>query len=341
MKKRLFTGIALAAALTLAGCGNSDTTKKETAKADTQTHYPVTIHNVKAPEGGGKWEKKDQVFKAAPKRIMANTRPAAELLLRLGLGDKIVGVGADFGAPDKTVSKAYKKLKILSDQYVGKEVTLGTNPDLVLGRGGLFDNTDWGVGTVDTLNDMGIHTYVLESSIKGGTYDTIYQDIDNIGQIFNMQDKANSFKKELQTKEQNIEHKLASIKENKTFAYLHMFDPENISVYPANDETFFNDAFKKIKMDNVFKQEKGEVSVETLIKTNPDVLIIPKMTEDSPKKADKIIQSLYKNPKLSSMKAIKNKQVYAVDYNYLFGYGYTTIDGMEMLAKEMYPELFK
>ncbi|WGF36594.1 ABC transporter substrate-binding protein [Lysinibacillus capsici] len=336
MKKKLLLGIGLAALLTLTACGN---TSKDTSKeTQTKEHYPLTIENFSKAEGGSTWEKKDQVFDKAPERIMANTRPAAELLLHLGLSDKIVGVGANFGAVDKAVEKEYAKLNILSDEYVGKEVTLGTDPDLVFGRGGLFDNAEWGVGTVDSLNEMGVKTYVLESSVTGGTYDSIYKDIKNIGEIFNVQDKADSFIKELKGRQQDISSKLESIKEEKTFAYLHTNDPKELFVYPAHDETFFNDAFKMVKLDNIFKDETGDVSVETLIAADPDVLILPNWDGSD---LTKVREEIYANPKLSSMKAIKNKQMYIVDYNYMFGYGYNTIDGMEALAKEMYPDLFK
>ncbi|MGN4127598.1 ABC transporter substrate-binding protein [Lysinibacillus sphaericus] len=336
MKKNLLLGIGLAAMLTLTACGGTTTsTSKET---ETKEHYPLTIENFTKAEGGSTWDKKDQVFDKAPERIMANTRPAAELLLHLGLGDKIVGVGANFGEPDKSVEEEYSKLNILSDEYVGKEVTLGTNPDLVFGRGGLFDNADWGVGTVDTLNDMNVKTYVLESSVTGGTYASIYKDIENIGKIFSVQDKADNFIKELKDRQTAITSKLESIKEHKTFAYLHTNDPKELFVYPAHGETFFNDAFNMIKLDNVFKDEAGDVSVETLIEADPDVLIIPNWDGSD---LGKVREAIYANPKLSSMKAIKNKQMYIVDYNYLFGYGYNTIDGMELLAKEMYPDLFK
>ncbi|MBH9788104.1 ABC transporter, partial [Clostridioides difficile] len=87
MKKKLLLGIGLAALLTLTACGN---TSKDTSKeTQTKEHYPLTIENFTKAEGGSTWEKKDQVFDKAPERIMANTRPAAELLLHLGLGDKI------------------------------------------------------------------------------------------------------------------------------------------------------------------------------------------------------------------------------------------------------------
>ncbi|MFL1998952.1 ABC transporter substrate-binding protein [Lysinibacillus irui] len=336
MKKKLLIGIGLAALLTLTACGN--TSKNIAEETQAKDHYPLTVENFSKTEGGSTWEKKDQVFDKAPERIMANTRPAAELLLHLGLGDKIVGVGANFGTVDKSVEGEYAKLTILSDEYVGKEVTLGTDPDLVFGRGGLFDNAEWGVGTVDSLNEMGIKTFVLESSVTGGTYDSIYNDIKNIGEIFNVQDKADSFIKELKGRQQNISSKLESIKEEKTFAYLHTNDPKELFVFPAHDETFFNDAFKMVKLENIFKDETGDVSVETLIAADPDVLILPNWDGSD---LTKVREEIYANPKLSSMKAIKNKQMYIVDYNYMFGYGYNTIDGMEALAKEMYPDLFK
>ncbi|SDX55272.1 ABC transporter substrate-binding protein [Paenibacillus sp. CF384] len=337
MKKTLLFSIALSVALSLTGCASSNTNNAEQAET-TQAKYPLTIQNFARANEGASWEKKDQVFDQAPERIMANTRPAAELLLHLGLGDKIVGVGANFGVPDPSVEAEYKKLNILSDEYVGKEVTMGTNPDLVFGRGGLFENADWGVGTVDTLNGLKIKTYVLESSITSGTYDSIYKDIENIGNIFDVKDKADGFIKELKDKQAAIFAKLENIKDHKTFAYLHTNDPKELYVYPASDESFFNDAFSMIKLDNVFAQEKGDVSVETLIATDPDILILPKWDETD---LNKVRDEMYANPKLSSMKAIKNKQIYIVDYNYLFGYSYNTIDGMEQLAKEIYPDLFK
>lgn len=335
MKKGILAG-CLIALLVLAGCGNRETTGSE-KNMKSKSNYPLTIHNYTKAEGGTTYKKKDQVFKEAPKRVMVTTRTAAELLLHLGLKDKIVGVGGNFGAPDKSVEKDYASLKILSNSYVGKEAALGTNPDLIVSRGGLFDNADWGVGTVDSLNDMGIHTYILESSIPGGTYDSIYKDIDNLGKIFNVQEKAKLFSNQLKARQKKITSELSGIQETKTFAYLHMSDPKEIKIYSAYNETFFNNAFGMLKLKNIFQNVRGTVSVEQLVKANPDVLIVLNWENN----ADKVKKALYENPKLSSMKAIKNKQVYAMDYNELFGYSYNTLGGIEQLAKEMYPDQFK
>ena len=248
---------------------------------------------------------------------------------------RIAGVGATFGVADESVAKEFKELKDLGNSYISKETALSVDPDLVYGRGGLFDNQDWGVGTVDSLNEMGIPTYVLESSITGATFDSIYSDIENLGKIFNVEDKAKSFSKEIKARQAKLEAKVKDQK-TQTFAYLHMSDPSQVVVYAAHDEAFFNDIFKMIKMDNVFKDQKGDVSEETLIQTDPDVLIVGDWSSiPGSISGQEVIDALLKNPKLQSMKAIKNKKIYAVDYNYLFGYGYQSLTGLEQLVDQM------
>ncbi|SBO16067.1 ABC transporter substrate-binding protein [Carnobacterium divergens] len=336
MKKTILIGSIVTLSLLVAACGTKENQTQENSSS--KENYPVTISNYAKAEGSTKWKTKEETFQEAPRKVMANTKPAAELLLHLGLEDKIVGVGADFGQPDKAVEKIYKNLPILSKDYVGKEVTLGTDPDFVYGRAGLFDNNEWGVGTVDSLNASGIRTYLLESSVTGGTFNSIYQDIDNLGKIFNVEAKAKEFSDEIKAKESKLTTSLQKIDKRQTFAYIHTMDPTEISIYSAHDESFFNDIFNLIKLDNVYKDEKGDISIETLLETDPDILIFP-IWEDGADVA-KIKSGFYANPKLANMKAIKTKQVYGVDYNYLFGYGYQSLDGIEKLASEIYPSLF-
>lgn len=331
-KKNLVWASLAVATVFLGACGT-----KEAATEQAESGYPVTITNFAKAEGGTKWTEKKETFDAEPKKVVATTRPAAELLLHLGLKDQIAGVGATFGAADPSVEQEFKQLKDLGNSYIGKETALSVDPDLVYGRGGLFDNQDWGVGTVDALNEMGIKTYVLASSITGATFDSVYQDIANTGKIFNKEKEAATFADEIKTREAALKDQVKD-QPTQTFAYLHMSDPSQVSVYSAHDEPFFNDLFSMIKLENVFKDQSGEVSEETLIETDPEVIIVGDWStiKDSVT-GQQVIDGLYSNPKLSSMQAIKNKKVYAVDYNYLFGYGYQSLTGMEDLVKQMNP----
>lgn len=316
---------------------------EETAESqpDADGAYPVVVDNFTSPEGAASWSAKETTYEAAPERIVVTTRTAAEFLLHLGLGDKIVGVGGNFGTPDASVSAEYDKLPIIGDSYIGKEVALSVNPDFIFGRGGLFDNADWGVGTVDALNDMGVHTYVMASSLPDATFDTIYLDIENIGKIFGVQTQADAFIRELKGRQQAIFDQLEKIDDVKTFAYIHSNDPENFSIYSASAEAFFNDMFSRMKMENVFQNVQGEVSIEALIEADPDILITLGWSDDEsvdPVQAAK--NNLTNNPKLASLKAIQNGDIYVMDYNHLFSYCYQSMDGMEKLVKEVYPDLF-
>lgn len=137
-----------------------------------------------------------------------------------------------------------------------------------------------------------------------------------------------------------MESSLSGIEDEKTFAYIHSNDPENISVYSLKDESFTLSLFKMLKMEHVFNDvDETELNVEALIEADPDVLIVP--TWDETDGAQKMVEGLLSSSKVSSLKAVKNKAIYIVDYNYLFGYSYQSLDGVEQLAKEIYPDLVK
>ncbi len=344
MKKTL-ASLMVTLLIVLSGCGTSGQTPTPEVTKTVDTAYPVVIKNYTKLEGGVEWIEKEITFEKAPERIVATTRTAAEFLLHLGLGDKIVGVGGVFGIPDKSVEEDFNKLTNLGKSYISKEVAMSVNPDFIFGRGGLFDNADWGVGTVDSLNEMGIKTFVMASSVTDGTFDSIYEDIEMIGKIFNVPQAAEAFTNELKTRQQVIADTLSGIDQNKTFAYVHVADPENLNAYSAHDESFFNNMFKMLKLQNVLQSINGEVSTEFFIETNPDVIValhwVEEGADESQETEQFTINQILNNPKLKSMSAVENQQVYVMDYNYLFSYSYQSLDGLELLGKQMYPDLFK
>lgn len=106
MKKTLSILLVTVATLSLAACGNAS---KETApapatteasqKANTETSYPVTIKTYDA-----KGNEVEQVFEKAPEKVITNNLSTTEILLELGLQDKIAGMLN----PDNAVTGKYK-----------------------------------------------------------------------------------------------------------------------------------------------------------------------------------------------------------------------------------------
>ena len=94
MKKLISILLLTVATLTLAACGNSSTEKATTQsstetsqKASTETSYPVTIKTYDA-----KGNEVEQVFEKAPEKVITNNLSTTEILLELGLQDKIAGM---------------------------------------------------------------------------------------------------------------------------------------------------------------------------------------------------------------------------------------------------------
>ena len=91
MKKIITAAVLGLSALTLAACGQKAAEKSTTSSSQSdQTTYPLRIKNYKKSVGSDSkadptWPESTQTFTHAPKKVLANTRPMAELLLHLGL----------------------------------------------------------------------------------------------------------------------------------------------------------------------------------------------------------------------------------------------------------------
>ena len=309
----------------------ADAANANDTQAEARTVYPLTIQNYTSTDGAV-WTAKAQTFAKPPERVVANTQPVAELLIKLGLADSMVGVAALYGEADPEVAAEFAKIPVLSEGYVGKELVVGASPDLVMGRGGLFADADWGVGTVDALNDLGITTFIHHTSVPSATLDSLYQDIEQIGQIFDVQANAQQLTAKLKERAEAVQATFAD-KQELTFAYVFDNGDGSISAYSGHTDTFQSDALGLLKLRNAFGDVEGEISPEQLVGTSPDVLLISHYTGGIDPKLT--IESINGNAALESISAVKNKRIFVIDFNEYWGYGDQIFNGVEKLAVEL------
>ncbi|WP_244444670.1 ABC transporter substrate-binding protein [Paenibacillus camerounensis] len=310
----------------------AEATEAPTAAPSTSTVYPLTIENYTNNGEGTEWTAKSVTFDKAPEKVVANTQGAAELLIKLGLTDKMVGVAALYGAGDPSVQEDFKKIPVISENYASKELVVGASPDLVLGRADLFADADWGVGTVEGLNGLGIQTYLQNTSVKGATLDSLYKDIEQIGQIFDVQENATAYIGELKQRAQAIKDQAAA-SNAKTFAYVSDGGNGAIAIYSGNIDTFAGDVLGLLGITNSFGDVTGDVSKEQLLATNPDVLLLSVYTGGVD--PQETLKAFYADPSLQSLNAIKNKAIYLIDFNQFWGYSYSIFDGAEKLLSDI------
>lgn len=336
MKKYVALLISAIMSLSIVGCSSTTGTDSNKDTGSTASNgYPVTVQTYSIINDGATWESIDATFEAEPERVVCNNQGSAELMIRLGLQDKIVGVAAVFGDPAEDVAEEFNKLEIISPSYASKELVLGANPDCIIGRGDLFIDGDYGVGTVAELNAAGISTYITHVGEDKASYESFLADIENLGKIFNVQDRAAELIKEYEALIDSIKTDSRWAEKELTMAEIAVVEDGIPTLSSPATEYIQNEAFEMIGLNNAFKDYTGsEISVETMIEANPDVLILFDY-EGGPDMAT-MISELYANPSLQEVTAIKNKQVYALDFNEIYGGSGEIYNAMKELAEEIY-----
>ncbi|SFC38671.1 iron complex transport system substrate-binding protein [Alkalibacterium subtropicum] len=343
-KNRLanYLGLVTASALLLTACGETETIEEEASVDETEetneqaeeNTYPLTLDNYTVSEDGAEFTEKEITYESRPESIVANNQGTAELLLHLGLAEDLTGVAALYGEGDADVSEGFADIPVLSEGYVGKELVVGADPDIVVGRGQLFASAEWGTGTVDELNELDIMTYIQTTSVPGATFDDLYTDIDNLGKLFKVEESAEEFSEVVTARLDDITASVPEDAETLDYAYIFGAEGNNVDVYSGAADTYLNDALSYMNLNNVFADATGEISMEALLEADPDVLLLVNYTggrapEDS-------LADLEANEALSSLSAIQEDRVHTIDYNQFWSYGYQILTGMEDLSNAIY-----
>lgn len=361
MKKNIykFTASALLLALLTTGCAktvNQDTSKDD-ASNNTVTEQPVdqnatagesneTVDNTDSSETvypltmeiyGPDGEKYTQTFTEAPSRVITNNPSSTDLLLELGLEDKIIGILKPDNAPDEKWAAVYEKLPVLGDKKsMSKEVIIGAEPDLIFGRSMPF--TDESMGTIKDLNDMNINVYTQLASnfVIDQSLDNIILDVRNIGQIFNVSEKADAYADSLQTRLDTIKEKVSNQSQTEPVKVLFMvtYVDGTFNTFGANS-TLQSEMLKTINAENVLETGTSSLTSENLVALNPDVIVY--INSDRNAETDPIaVESLLNDETIQSVPAIANEKIIEIGYDELMDYGVRIFDTLETLYDFIY-----
>ena len=152
--------------------------------AQAATSYPLTVDNCGV----------SVTFDKAPQKVVTIKSTATELLLSLGLADRIVGVGFQDGPLPDDLAAAGSGLKVLADKLPSQEVVLETEPDFVYGGWESNFAAD-GAGERPALAALGVASYVSPAacrSVKPAklSFDELFREIEEMGTIFDVEDAA-------------------------------------------------------------------------------------------------------------------------------------------------------
>ncbi len=310
--------LALSAALLSAGgglaaCGSSSSGTSGSAASGSA--YPVTVSSCGVPV----------TYKNAPKRAVSNDINTTEDMLALGLESHMVGTFAAVGdgpvdAPAIPVEyqAGFKKVHDASpDNYFTLEQLVALKPDF------LFAGWNYGlqVGTNLTptyLSRFGIKTLVLAESCahvqsKTGSVsiNETYQDLRNLGEIFNVRARAAKVIAGMQAEVAAARAKIAGQKPVKVFDY----DSGESAPVTGPGLAMPTALLSLGGGTNVFaslKQSWTTVSWEQVVAAQPQCIIINDYSTPTVAQKEKFLETFAASKNLP---AVKNKCFLALSYD--------------------------
>lgn len=326
-------GLALAALLL--GCSRSEAPAAVQAAARpvavaAADPAPVTVENCGQPVA----------YPHTPRRVVSHDVNLTEMLLFLGLGERLVGYS---GIPaSKEIDPAYRtqleQVPNLSTQGMNLEAMLGVSADFVFGG--------WSYGfrpgqvTPELLQRYGIASYVLtESCIRVGpragvALSDVLLDLHNLARIFRIEDQAAPRLQALEQQLQHLAQRLQGVDQRpRVFVYDSGQDlPTTSGRYGMPQAMIEAAGGRNIFDDLASNWPKG--NWEDVVARDPQWIAIVDYGHPS---AQGKIDFLLSKPELAQVEAIRKRQFVVMTYAEATP-GPRTIARTQVLAAALHPE---
>jgi len=265
------------------------------------TQYPLSISNCGV----------DVTFAAAPMRAVTIKSTATELLLALGLADKIVGVGFQDGPVPAPWAAAGADLPVLAEKLPSQEVVLEAEPDFVYGGWESNFAAD-GAGERASLAELGVASYVSPAacrSIKPAklSFDGLFADIAEMGAIFDVSAAAEAL-----IAQQKAE--LASIVPDTRRLTAVWYSSGTKAPYVGAGSNAPAMMMRALGLDNIMGDvDDGWISAswEAIVDANPDVIVLVDAAWNSAAQKKKLLAD---NPITSRLDAVVHERYLIVPF---------------------------
>lgn len=306
----------------LAGCGSNaeQSNAKETKNTETvqqaEVKFPVTI-----TDGTGQ----EVTIESKPEKIVSLIPSNTEIAYGLGLEEQIVGV-SDF---DNFPEEVAEKEKIGGMEF-NLEKIISMKPDLVLAHASSAHSSEAGL---QQLKDTGITVLVVNDA---KTFDEVYESISMIGTASGEKEKADTMIADMKKKIEEIKTKAQEIKEEDRKSVFVEVSPAP-EVYAAGKNTFIDEMLQIIHAENTVTEEGWpKLDSEAIIKSNPEVIITTHgyYTPEP-------VKNVTSREGWDKITAVKENRVIDVHSDKVTRTGPRLTEGVEELAKAVYPDVFK
>lgn len=311
-----------------------------TASAE-PTQYPLSLPNCG----------QTVTIQKAPERVVSIGQSTTEIMYLLGLEDKVAGSAVWIGPVLEGFEKANAAVPRLADNDPSFESVIARKPDLVTAQFQWHVGPEGIVATPQQFAELGIPVYtspadcVGKDNSSGGdgvrhsvfNMDLIYQEIAELAQIFDVQDRGAELIGKLKAREDAARAKIAKLDNDKLSAVFWFSSAElDIDPYVAGTNGAPGYIMSALGIQNVIKTEEEWPTVgwETIAKANPGVIVVGKMERRRFPADDWEVKLKYlkSDPVTSLIPAVKDDRIVVMDAQAM-NPTIRTIEGIEVLAE--------
>jgi iron complex transport system substrate-binding protein len=259
------------------------------------TTYPLTLDNCG----------QTVTLDAAPQRVVTIKSTATEMLLSLGLRERIVGIGFQDGPLPPHLVISGEGLTVLADKLPSQEVVLEVEPDFIYGGWESNFAAD-GAGERPVLTQLGVATYVAPAACRSVkppplTFEHLFDEITELGEIFDVEEAATGLISDQKTL-------LARIKPDTRGLTALWYSSGTKTPYVGAGSNAPAMIMQALGLQNIYADiDEGWTSAswEAIVDANPDVIILVDAAWNSAEQKKRL---LAENPITKELDAVRNQR---------------------------------
>ncbi|MFD5702835.1 ABC transporter substrate-binding protein [Streptomyces lasiicapitis] len=306
-----FGTAVLVLALTAVGCSSSDGGGSGSTSDDKASSSGTNVTSC-----GRKLS-----FDGPPERTVALDQSSTEVLLELGLQDRMAGTSNLKTKIAPEYKAAYDKVDVLSPKILTGEQLRAATPDFALG--GFTDYfTKDRVGTREELADLDLPTFVSavdcpkQNAAGAGKkakspFDLLFQDYADLGKIFGVEKRAAKLVEDQRATLTEAAKTADRVKGEPTVVWLYSVYGD--TPYVAGKSAIPSEMSRTVGAKNAFDdldEDWPTVTWEQIAERDPDFLVIGDLSErgkPGDSAADKL-KAIRANPVMSKLSAVEKKR---------------------------------
>lgn len=263
-----------------------------------------------------------------PRRIVSTAPSNTEMLLSLGLRDRLVGVTLFYGHPERV--EGVPRVGGYINPDTSKIVSL--SPDIVFAaRGNSRD-------AIEQLRQHGIRVFTLDTKTVRG----LLSDIGKVGALAGANEKARQITEEIRKDIRAVRNAVGELPSGEKPSVFWIGQEEPLRT--AGPGSLVDELIGLAGGENVAGEEQGPwpaYSMEKLVLRDPEVLILSEdKYKNSPEKVSVTISKFKRHPIWGRISAVREGRVYHIPADFLGQPSPRVVTGLRLLARRLHPDSF-